>query len=107
MKENEKGRILLYDTLKLLAILLVIIGHTTYINIKVKYGFGAYFEPEYYSDFYKMMLKIVQFIYQFHMPLFIFISGALFYKEINKENFSFENLLNKKIKSLLIPYLAY
>lgn len=37
MKENEKGRILLYDTLKLLAILLVIIGHTTYINIKVKY----------------------------------------------------------------------
>ena len=107
MKENAKHRIVISDILKFLAVLLVIIGHTTYINISAKYGFGNYFEPESYSLFYKIMLKLVSFIYQFHMPLFIFISGALFYREINKENFSFENLVNKKVKSLIIPYLTY
>lgn len=107
MKENAKHRIVIYDILKFLAVLLVIIGHTTYINISAKYGFGNYFEPTSYSLLYKIMLKLVSFIYQFHMPLFIFVSGALFYREIDKENFSFENLVNKKAKSLIIPYLTY
>ena len=41
------------------------------------------------------------------MPLFVFISGALFYKECSKEKIKIEDIINKKFKRLIIPYIAY
>lgn len=45
-------------------------------------------------------------IYSFHMPLFIFISGFLFYlttKDIY--NLNLYNFINKKFKRLILPYI--
>lgn len=103
---NNK-RIILYDVLKFFAIILVLIGHSTYVAIITKYGGVSYECTGDYSVFYKIVSKLVGIIYIFHMPLFIAISGALFYRECNKINFSFENLLQKKFKTLIIPYISY
>lgn len=71
-----RKRIYLFDNLKFLLILLVVVGHfaTEFIDTK---GFKALF----------------LFIYSFHMPLFIFISG-LFYKDknISKQVFTYLSL---------------
>lgn len=50
---------------------------------------------------------MTEFIYIFHMPLFIALSGALYKKSLDKGRYStFVELLNKKSKSLLIPFGA-
>lgn len=70
------------DSLKGMAILLVVIGHLTAVTSGLN-----------------------QYIYSFHMPLFFFISGYLFnfekYMDIGKE------YLIKKIYSLMIPYFFF
>ena len=67
---NAKERIYLYDNVKCLAIILVVIGHA--IN--------------YLTDFdgYTLEKGMYVMIYSFHMPLFLFVSG-LFLKPMNAE----------------------
>ncbi|WP_321519209.1 acyltransferase family protein [uncultured Bacteroides sp.] len=87
------SRIEYIDRLKGFAILLVVIGHFIECNV-VK----GYLHPLY------------SFIYFFHMPLFMFISGYVAKKYLKvelakpKEAFTF---INKKIRSLIIPYLTW
>ena len=64
----EKKRIYLYDNLKFFLIFFVVLGHF------IDQGIEAYEQ----DLFYRMYI----FIYAFHMPLFIFISG-LFFKDKN------------------------
>ncbi len=79
----KKERIALYDNLKFILILLVVTGH-----------FIGYF---FHSSNY---IKIIwTYIYTFHMPAFIFISG-LFSKNTIKE----KNL--KKVSEFFILYIA-
>lgn len=59
-----KTRIALWDNLKFVLILLVVIGH-----------FSKFFQND--SSIYR---SVFLFIYAFHMPLFLFISG-LFHKD--------------------------
>ncbi len=60
------------------------------------------------SSLYKfVMYKINVIIYMFHMPLFVFVSGALFYKECHKKDVKFEDICKKKFNKLIIPYLTY
>lgn len=70
------------DSLKGMAIILVVIGHLNSISSELN-----------------------QYIYSFHMPLFFFISGYLFnfekYTDIGKE------YILKKIYSLIIPYFFF
>jgi len=62
---NEKyGRILWADNLKGFLILLVVFGHVIQFSI-----------PDYKN------LHIFNYIYSFHMPLFMAISGYVSYKE--------------------------
>lgn len=65
------------DILKGYAIVMVVIGHI----IK--------------NDF------LVNYLYAIHLPIFMFISGYLYKKDKNIENFK------KKFKSILIPYLFF
>ncbi len=80
MEQNKKSYFV--DNLKVLLIFLVVFGHLI----------------ERYIDKNDTLMGIYMFIYTFHMPLFIFISGFLS-KNINK---------SKKIffKTLLIPYIV-
>lgn len=45
-----------------------------------------------------------QYIYQFHMPLFFFISGMLF---CNSQIDSFFGYAQRKLKALLVPFWKY
>lgn len=73
----EKNRITWIDTAKGLGIFLVVLGHNS------------------------IPAAIFGYIFSFHMPLFFFISGFLFKKDLN-----FSNFAAKKFKTLILPYLT-
>lgn len=73
-----------YDYIKGIAIFLVIYGHTiSHIDL----GQTSWWEN-----------PIYMFIYMFHMPLFIFVSGYFFNANRNPKNY-----VENKIKTLIIP----
>lgn len=76
---SKYNRITYIDLYKSIGIILMIMGHV---------GFGNLFE---------------KCIHAFHMPLFFFISGFLF----KGNNRSFNQVLKKKTKTLLIPYIMW
>lgn len=69
MSNTLKSRIYKFDNIKFLVILLVVVGHTI----------------ENFVDKSDMFKSLFIFIYSFHMPLFIFISG-LFQKRFDDNN---------------------
>lgn len=71
-QQPQRQRIYLFDNVKTLAIILVVIGHA--INFLALSPSGN-----------KLEKSLFVFIYSFHMPLFIFISG-LFLKPMDKES---------------------
>lgn len=81
-----KKRVEWVDILKGIAIICVFIGHTT----SMEYGNVS------------GMLKI--WIYSFHMPLFFFLSGYVFFI---KNCDDYKTFLKKKIKSIIIPLISF
>ena len=79
MRETKSVRRKDIDILKGIGILLVVIGHSI---------------PE--------LPNFSNLIYLFHMPLFFYISGIFF-----RANKSIQELTNKKLKALILPYFAY
>lgn len=91
MKKQTKKRSPYLDIIKAILILLVIIGHS------IQYGSGStYLEKQLFFNNY-----LFKFIYSFHMPLFIMISGYLSYNSLNKN--SLKETFISKFKSLIIP----
>lgn len=80
---GTKSRTVHMDIARGLAVLLVVIGHMRTLV------------PSY----------VFYWINSFHMPFFFFISGY-FYKGINSGT-EFKNYGYKKLKTILVPYLAY
>ncbi len=79
------------DVLKGLAVFLMVVGHC------IQFGSGIhYFEEKQY--FYNIIFKM---IYSFHMPLFMIISGYLFYYSYSK--YSINELIRNKIKRFIYP----
>lgn len=74
-----KKRVEWIDSLRGLAMFLVILGHSFYIRNN----------------------KIRNYLYSFHMPLFFFISGLT----TKRKDISFIEFIKKKAKNLLLPYL--
>ena len=70
--------------LHVFAILLVVIGHS----------------------FFRTESRIVNWIYQFHIPLFFFISGYLLHVSIQGKTISLCTFLLRKARRLLLPYFA-
>ena len=79
------------DILKAVTIILVIIGHA------IQYGSGL----EYLTYGAFLYNKVFIFIYSFHMPLFMLISGYLL--AISTREKTFKDSLISKVKQLLIP----
>jgi len=83
------------DIIKGITIFLVVFGHC------IQYGSGI----EYFSNrsfFYDITFKI---IYSFHMPLFMLVSGYLFYYNIKKH--SIKELIFNRITRLVVPIFAW
>lgn len=90
-----KERNLYIDVLKAINIILVILGHC------IQYGTGGNY-GEYYSFFYH---PVFIFIYSFHMPMFILISGYLF--AYSCKDRAWHTVLISKSKQLLIPLAGW
>lgn len=87
------------DKVKGFAIFLMVMGHV------IAWSFDSFDDVLASGDM--NLLVVWRFIYSFHMPLFMFCSGFLFYKAIDW--FSFNNvkrMLWKRVQSLLIPYIC-
>lgn len=97
--DKIKKRQLLPDVLKGFAIFMVVLGHC------IQEGSGTDFKENtmYFYD------KVYQFIYSFHMPLFMMISGYFAWDSIDKVKGKVEKwkLLGKRSMSLLIPILGW
>ena len=108
-KVQNKGKVHVYEWVRLIATILVVIGHSNYLIINTKYGgvdYSAFPFSEALSNclFTKIEVIIGGWIYSFHMPLFFMLSGAIF---ALKPIPSFRTLINKKANRLLIPYIFY
>jgi hypothetical protein len=87
--KNKDSRL---ELVQAMGILFVVLGHS-YPSLSYTFE-NPYLESIVYG-FYK-------FIYNFHMPLFFFISGHLFF---SKADFSFK-YVSKRFSKLIIPYLS-
>ena len=94
----QKNRIEWVDNTKAFACFLVVLGHLLASLIKIT--------PTYLISGIEY---IKWFIYLFHMPLFMCISGYLYYKRSNKiKNFKqYKEFECKKFINLIIPYLVF
>lgn len=86
MQRNKK-----IDYIRAFAIITVVIGHS------IQYGSGP--------DYFCLEDPVFKFIYSFHMPLFMLISGYLFYSSLNRHSFP-ENICSR-ITSLFIPIILW
>lgn len=97
--EKKNEREILPDLLRGFAIILVVLGHC------IQEGSGEAYraEQQYFGD------RLYQFIYSFHMPLFMMISGYLSWRGLNKckEKSERTGLLKKRAVSLLVPVFAW
>lgn len=72
-----------WDILKFLMIFLVVLGHAV----------------SYYTEFSEEMRSLILFIYSFHMPVFIFVSGLFAKRSVNEKR-------KDKVLGYLVMYLA-
>ena len=110
MKKQDK-RILEYDMVRIIAVILVVIGHCLYYSI-FSYGGGVTlnFKLENMNLltklFYNLTVLLGNIIYTFHMPLFIALSGALFKNQLNKNKYvNLKELIIAKLKRLIMPFI--
>lgn len=83
------------DYLKAITIFLVVVGHC----IQFGSGHEVYENQLYFNNF------LFRLIYSFHMPMFMIISGYLFYNTAYK--YSAKIVLVKKIQSICIPLVLW
>ncbi len=80
---TDKGRIAYLDIARGIGMILVVMGHVEYVDATVR-----------------------QFISAFHMPLFFLISGILVWEK-QEEKRSFTELVKKKLRSIMLPYVVF
>ena len=88
--------------------LFVLLGHCTYNAVLTDYGgvdIGVGGSP--YSIIQKGLCFLCTVIYEFHMPLFVALSGCLWSVHLQKKGLpSFKSVLQGKARRLLIPFLV-
>ncbi|MBE7055842.1 MAG: acyltransferase [Ruminococcaceae bacterium] len=98
MVETKKSDV--YNIIKFISMLLVVLAHSTRM-----YTEKGVFHPVNDS---MVLASVTDYIYVFHMPLFILVSGAVFGLCIEKGKYTnIPDFLINKAKRLLIPYLFF
>ena len=100
-----------YNILKFIAIIFVVLSHSTYYKITSNYG-GINYQNLINNNFslllYKGFDKIREVLYYFHMPMFMALSGAFYYIQVKNNKWIGVNILLKnKIKRLLLPFIIF
>ena len=98
--KRTKERVISYVLVRLIATILVVIGHSNYLGRTIKDGgvdYTSFPAADVLSNlfFYRIEQYLITFIYQFHMPLFFILSGAVF---ALSPVVSFKTLVKKKPK---------
>lgn len=99
----------IYDWVRLIATIFVVVGHASYISMTTTYGGVQYdlpsnLNPIYYSSVLTWIRSLQNWVYGFHMPLFFMLSGAAMgLKPIP----TFDSFIKNKVKRLLVPYFVY
>lgn len=92
-KDDSHNKLLYF--IRGIAIVLVLLGHC------IQYGSGEkYLETEMFFE-----NLVFKFIYSFHMPLFMLVSGYLFYFTVNK--YSLKQLMVNRIQRIIIPIMMW
>lgn len=105
---KNNTRVELYDWIRVIATLFVVIGHSVYLKIVVAHGGVDYqlplnLSPTYYGKLLSFIREGHWILVYFHMPLFFFLSGAVLGLKPIKSLFHF---IKSKIKRLIIPFFA-
>lgn len=90
MAEPKQMKIAYIAIAQLIGCILVILGHSIPLNWQIP-------DAIYQADV---------FLYTFHMPLFFFVSGYLFYKTKSFERYTFAAYIKKRIFRLMLPYVV-
>lgn len=105
----KKEQLVEYDILRIIVTLLVIFGHTTYYQIITPYGgcdYGTFVPHSGPNRVYCLLDQLVGYVYSFHMPLYMMLSGALYrYSKSTGGYRTFRNLVSIKAKKLLLPFM--
>lgn len=97
VRKNSESSI--YDVAKNIAVLLVVVAHATRM-----YTSRGIITPINKSE---LLNYITDYIYAFHMPLFIFLSGCIYAFCISQGKYKNNiNFIKNKAKRLLIPYIT-
>lgn len=97
-----------YDHVRVIATMLVVMGHCTYLKIATDFGgcdYSYYFDSN--NIISRLLVALNSLIYAFHMPLFMALSGALFYRNIRAGDYrNLKQLIAIKSKRLLLPFVV-
>lgn len=111
MSRAEQSRVLRYDYLRVILVVLVVLSHCSYYDIITPFG-GINYQSmmlTYGISDTKVhwAIKIVSnYLYSFHMPAFFALSGCLFWKQIEQHKWTLTSLVVKKTKRLILPLLT-
>lgn len=108
---SQTDKVVEYDIVRALLMLLVVLGHCTYYQISINYG-GAYYQDLMLQAgvndtlIHRIASWVTSAIYTFHMPLFMALSGAVFSLQLSKGKYEELMLFIKnKFRRLLLPFL--
>lgn len=101
---SNNNKVSVYEWMRIIGTIFVVIGHSGYFYISTKFGGINYALSEeiYQHFFYHAINKFILYSSSFHMPLFFFLSGAVLHLKPLK---SFKKFVSGKVKRLLIPYV--
>lgn len=95
-----KDKVDLYSNIRVICTLLVVVGHCTNLGLVDSNGYDIIA----YTNSVQIVTEYIrEIIYSFHMPLFVSLSGAVFYLTFDDSK-SFSSLVCKKAKKLLVPF---
>ncbi len=100
---DEKSKLL--SVMTVLLMLLVIIGHVS----RIFSSYGAFSSNSNLNDCVHYFDFLTDFLYSFHMPVFIAISGGVYYltTEELKKVYHHKKFLVTKLYRLILPYYAF
>lgn len=100
-KKIEQTNLNEYSLLKVIATILVVFAHIT-----IMYTDLGVINPA--NDSWGLSY-ITKLIYSYHMPLFVFISGAIYYylRQEKGKYSNFKNFVSNKAKRLMLPYMIF
>ena len=101
-----KNRVELYDLIRIIATVYIVIGHSAYLNVQSTYGAIGYrlpaeLAPAYNGTLLSIFRFLADWVYGFQIPLFFFLSGAVLGL---KPLMNFDKFVMSKFKRLIIPY---